>query len=362
MYNELNRLDHDGKIFSSSNWPTVKMIVNNKILSSFSPVLSLDLTEKCNYNCAFCVDKGIVRKNQSKELDWMKLQKLLREIVNRGCHAIEITGGGEPTMYSKFSEFIAFASQLGYRLGMITNGSKLFENASAINNSNFDWVRISLNSACDSTHAFFHNVNQSLFSYVIKGIEKISSKTPTGISFIVDDNNYKEIYDCIKLAENIGVKYCEFKPKLQNNKFINYENLVDGIREQLNKAQGSRVKVILTKSFKEILECTPCTPKTCNICFASYFRTLLTPSGVYTCPYLRGSNYRVNCDLNADSIIEARNSLIKSVDPVELCSNYCARYNINTLIESIKIIADNHPDIYKYLGWPIDIGEDVIWL
>jgi intein/homing endonuclease len=57
------------------------------------------------------------------------------------CHN---TGGGDPTMYKHINEIITCAYDLGYGIGLITNGVKL-SNILPVNLAKLTWLRISLN-------------------------------------------------------------------------------------------------------------------------------------------------------------------------------------------------------------------------
>ena len=123
----VNRLDHSKKIFSHTNWESTKEIICGSIKNKFSPILTLDLTEQCNYFCNYCVDRKNLNKIHAKSLEWDFLKLMLPDIRKMGCRGIEMAGGGEPTLYKHFEEFILFASKLGFRLALITNGSQLYK-------------------------------------------------------------------------------------------------------------------------------------------------------------------------------------------------------------------------------------------
>jgi len=64
---------------------------------------------------------------------------------NRGAKTVEWTGGGDPTQYEYIRNAIAFAHNLEFQQGFITNGIDLVKNV-GIHIQYLDWVRISLNS------------------------------------------------------------------------------------------------------------------------------------------------------------------------------------------------------------------------
>lgn len=80
---------------------------------------------------------------------------------------IEITGGGAPTLYTRFGDFISYAAQLNYHLVLVTNGSLLKKYETLLMASPIDWIRISLDAACPETHPRLHGIGLDMFNEIL---------------------------------------------------------------------------------------------------------------------------------------------------------------------------------------------------
>lgn len=367
MQDLFRRFDHTSKIFCKSNWQTTKDILDGTITDKVSPIMTMDLTDACNYNCEFCIDKSIVHNKTNKEINWEVLSDIIKQARNGGCRCIEISGGGEPTLYSHFREFIMLASQLKYRLALITNGSTLNKYASILRDAPFDWIRISLDSSSEKMHEVVHNTKRNYFSEVLNGIEKLVDYHTIGISFLITDDNINDIFATAKIAKKLRANYFEVKPLTQNYKStIHNDNAkISIVKEQLlltRELEDDFFKVACPSSLDYWINKQKSCSKDYSKCLVAYYRSVITPSGVYICPNHRGKNVSKHIPLNVDEIIDYRNREIDFIDPRKDCCYFCARAPINTLLCNLKNTVNYNRDIIDYLGWPVDYGEDAIWI
>lgn len=89
---------------------------------------SWEVTQKCNARCLSCniwrmqnisFSRGEILSK--KELPFSRRIRLINELSKFGCRGIEFHGG-EPTLYPKLSELIAYSSSLGMITTFATNG------------------------------------------------------------------------------------------------------------------------------------------------------------------------------------------------------------------------------------------------
>ena len=360
-----NRLKHEEKIFSKSNWLRIKEICNNNQNSMVSPILTLDLTRNCNYACRHCVDQSIVNKGEQKEIDWEILSKLLIELRTQGCDCIELTGGGEPTLYTNFSDLLKLCTNLNYKLALISNGVNLYKYKEDILNASFDWIRISLDAATEETYSIVHKCPNKNFLSLINTIKEIANHKNIGISYLILNENYHEISAATKLAKEIGAQYIEIKPLLdfKTRNVHNYESSIKKeIKCQLNKSriyEDDRFSIIYPESTVSLDKIQN---KNYNICQACYLRTLLTPSGIYPCTYFRGITLGTEIPHNKDELLYYRNVEIQKINPENECTHFCARHGINMFLKDLIQINKVNPQLFELLGWPADYGKDVLWL
>jgi len=102
--------------------------------------LQLAPTSKCNLNCGYCS----VKERDFNEIPLESLKITIDNLCSLGLKAVEITGGGEPTLYPHINELIGYCDKKGLEMGLLTNGTQLHR-VKKENLDKFSWIRISLN-------------------------------------------------------------------------------------------------------------------------------------------------------------------------------------------------------------------------
>lgn len=107
----------------------------------FNPItIHLALTDKCNLNCTFCS----VKNRKMHELDYeTDVKGVIDTYYDLGIKSVELTGGGDPTMYPYLEEAIFYIKNKGLDVSMITNGLRLNKISSQALQQ-LTWLRISL--------------------------------------------------------------------------------------------------------------------------------------------------------------------------------------------------------------------------
>lgn len=122
--------------------------------------IALAPTDYCQLSCQFCS----VKNRDMDELDLYKAKRAMYDFKMLGAKTIEFTGGGDPTMYHGINELIRFGNQLGYEMGMISNGVDLKK---VVELDKLTWLRLSLNSLDVYEDIHIPRYNGTLgFSYV----------------------------------------------------------------------------------------------------------------------------------------------------------------------------------------------------
>jgi len=207
-----------------------------------SPTLiQVDPMSYCNDNCKFCSYREetmynnsmlkLIDANQKDVTDHMGgvgkpteqgtwpewlADSLGRQMVDANIPAIEITGGGEPTLWRGFDRLVQ--SCLAYKrdVGLVTNASNLNDERAKFL-SKCVWVRTSIDAATKETHQKVHRTANQDFERRIENLRrlvayKLSQKTNCviGVSFVVQKENMHEIEQSVKLFREIGVDNIRF--------------------------------------------------------------------------------------------------------------------------------------------------------
>ena len=213
-------------------------ISNKKIVSPVN--FQIDITNKCNNKCSWCF-YDIYPLPEFSRKDYLNpnvVKDVLKDFKEVGGQSVEWTGGGEPTIYPYFLEVVEFARSLGLGQAMVTNG-KMLQGDIAEAVKDFDWVRVSLNSASAHTYKKVHG-NDS-YSRVVENIENFAdiknSECVLGASMIVNGDNYKEIPKFTLLVQSFGVDNCRLSlPQTPENEKMFYE-IWDEILDQMNESK-----------------------------------------------------------------------------------------------------------------------------
>ena len=104
-------------------------------------------------------------------------------------------------------------------------------------------------------------------------------------------------------------------------------------------------KILISISLKHLLnEKSLAQPKSYNNCPVADLRTLITPSGVYVCPYKRGDeDYKIG-DLRNNTLKEIwfskqRQEIMSKLNPKIHCRMHCIRNETNEKL--LNIISNN---------------------
>lgn len=200
-----------------------KILRNLDYLNRSMPVhLNIDLSGICNQKCVWCFFKGGIDENT----DVMRDQELRKHQINTfaildaigkhkfyGGKAITFVGGGEPLIHPEALTILLRAILSNLDVGLVTNLSMNLSNNLKIAIASCEWVRVSLDASTPETYEYIHGKDH--FHQVIENMKSIRPKT-LGISFLVHQDNYRDIRGIFKIAEEVEADYIQFKPVYQN--------------------------------------------------------------------------------------------------------------------------------------------------
>jgi len=190
----LNFLIHQGLITTEENIPPQ---FPSHAISPSLRYLELQLTRRCNLKCKHCY----LGRAQNQEIPFNKVIEIVREF--EGIQGLKILiSGGEPLLYSKFTEFNEFMKGVSIRRVLITNGT-LF-NEVDVRQLNFDEVQVSI----DGMEAS-HDILRGKGSYrkAIEGINLLrSAGMEVSIATMVTVFNIQEFPAMSKLFKKLKVR------------------------------------------------------------------------------------------------------------------------------------------------------------
>jgi wyosine [tRNA(Phe)-imidazoG37] synthetase (radical SAM superfamily) len=328
---ELREREHDfsAKLRQEATLPRLKDYIHwqrrcrtdslERGLPIFSPIsINLDLTSACNFSCPFCVDSKLV--NAGKSLTLTEAKRTVDTLSSHGLLSVILIGGGEPTLHRDFEEIVRYIQGKKLQIGIVTNGSRL-EKIEAITEGlkEKDWIRISIDAAGEEIFQDLHRPRARIaLEEILEKARKVKRRNPAvslGYSFVIVwdgveingkklRSNINEITRAVERAGEFSFDYISFKPCLVRFNESRRETLlkdvgktkereiIGQIQAHLQKARrlaGSRVKILESSNLKAMLnretDQIKRQPKRCHI---QFFRTVVTPFGIFHCPAFRG--------------------------------------------------------------------------
>ena len=196
--------------------------------------IQVDLEAWCNDNCSFCayrIDEGpnnkmleLIDAKPGKKYDDAKpigaktkqsgwdaewADELPRQMVEAGIPAIELTGGGESTLWPRFDRLLNNLGKANRDIALVTNGSNLSDKRIDLICKYCTWIRISLDASSGIIHKKVHRTTNFDFERRIENIKKLvkykSEKLIIGVSFIINHDNYGDIEASARFFSELGV-------------------------------------------------------------------------------------------------------------------------------------------------------------
>jgi wyosine [tRNA(Phe)-imidazoG37] synthetase (radical SAM superfamily) len=280
--------------------------------------INLDLTTACNYRCDHCIDWDIL--NTRHKYVEEELRSSVRLMAGRGLRSVILIGGGEPTLYPGFADFVKFLKTLGLQVAVVSNGgrgARLLDAIASMNEG--DWIRLSLDAGSNELFLAMHKpVDKKLdLDGICEWIPKLKARNPAvrvGFSFIIVwkgaersgvdvHENIHEIAMATERAKRSGFDYISLKPFLMRSPEgaevmdptaarEELDRVVRRIRTEMDKAkafddgtfsvyESTNLRVLEEGSWKDYTR----QPRVCHM---QALRQVLTPTGLYNCPAHRG--------------------------------------------------------------------------
>lgn len=327
-------------------------------------IVELDTTEACDMACPGCVsEEMMVAGNKLSSIRLMKLGEELKEMNVKG---VVLIGGGEPLAHPAIGTFMKYLGENDISIGITTNGSFVRKHMDIIAKYS-SWTRISMDAATNEMFLKLRPTKggSSKFNMIVESMKILAKnkKGKLGFSFLIRTeieglgivSNIHEIYDAAVLAKEIGCDYFEVKPSYQYRGNA-VHSLVKHAPEKMEEArtQINRLSELVSKDFSIIKAITLDASlkggqveqtKKYTSCPATELRTLITPSGVFVCPYWRGKDQFKVGDITNNNFQDIwnsnnRNKIQKWLNPSIHCTFNCLRHDSNlevfNIIEEIK--------------------------
>ena len=162
------------------------------------PVTVFNITRRCNLSCRHCYLKS-EDTGYSGELELSQIKKIITDLKKADIPVL-LLSGGEPLMHKGIFPIIEHAKNLGLRVGLSTNGTKITKKiAKQLKRIGLDYAGVSID-GLRNTHNKFRNYNGA-FDMAMKGIiNSLEAGLNTGMRFTISRANYTELLQILDLC------------------------------------------------------------------------------------------------------------------------------------------------------------------
>lgn len=315
-------------------------------------------TNYCNHKCYYCsyADKELGLRNYIDKQDQIpqeKMQNIVSDIHDIGVKAVTFSGGGEPLIYPYIIETMQNVLDFGIDLSIITNG-QLLDNERAKILAKAKWVRISFDSAKADTYSKIRNIDKGSFDKVCKNIENFSNiksqDCELGINFVINHENYDQVYAVSELVKKLGVNHIKFTARITKDLYEYHQKFKDISIKQIHDAQDkledNKFKVI--NKYEDDFEYAMVFNRCYNKCYIKEFVTVIAADcKVYFCHDKAYVETGVVGDLMKQSFKELWYSddvvnRYKLFDASKECKHHCVYDERNQLLNSFFSLNENH--------------------
>ncbi len=203
-------------------------------------------SNRCNNNCRACAYhltgyNSNETFNFKDELSFEKIVETLDCCKEMGVKAIQCTGGGSPLVHPQATNILKATIDRSLDLALVINGMALTEEQCELLGNHASWTRISVDSGTPETYEYLRQVPKKNFHKVINNIKtilKYKKDCIVGVGFVVQKDNYKEIFDAAKLFKDVGVDNFRISAAFTPEGYSYFKDFQDEAKELSLKAQS----------------------------------------------------------------------------------------------------------------------------
>jgi molybdenum cofactor biosynthesis enzyme MoaA len=228
--------------------------------------IDIKITNICNANCSFCIEKGGYSPKEKDVKDLIIATNTLNNYKN------VLILGGEPLLYPHLEEYLKGISEKNIYL--TTNGICLNEDIAAMLSKYLTAINISIHHYKEAKNAEIFDVQNYSFDNIIKAIKVFNRKNvPVRINCNLVKNildNKDDITKMMHFAEFIGANAIRFS-ELQNceDLYVDAQTIfklndnpyTQGCEQEIYNSNGFKATIKVTCGFVNRLKVLPVDPE-----------------------------------------------------------------------------------------------------
>ena len=331
----------------------------------------LVISDLCNQNCVVCSYRlegytsnelfpirdtygNAVGRNPIRMIPVEKAIAIIRECRQLGLKAIQITGGGEPTVHPDHAKIFDAVRQCKLDLGFVTNGVYLSPAAmpALVSPGAETWMRISLDAGDPGTYArvrrcpvdHWGRVWSTIRSVVTARAQVVGSPLVIGISYVLNAENYRGVAEATRMARDAGVDNIRISGIFQNAGSAYFRPFTQEAMECCNEAQAFQTPYFTVINqfpdrFKDLAQGAP----DYAFCGYQHFCTYIGADlNVYRCCGLSYSRRGLVGSLQGQSLVDLWMSPAKVENYAKFDARQCLRCPFNDKNRAIAEAVSAH--------------------
>ncbi len=191
----------------SADLETFRQVVAQR--QAYRPLLvKIKLIFGCNLKCEMC---NHWREPRERPLPMQRFQEILDDLAALGCRKVHLSGG-EPLLRPKVAELVAYASQLGLRVTLTTNGTLVDKDlARELIQSGLRGVNVSIDSPERKIHDLLRGV-EGTWKKACKAVRLFRRYAHKGkinirINTVVSPSSYASLSALPDFASQLGADF-----------------------------------------------------------------------------------------------------------------------------------------------------------
>lgn len=211
--------------------------------------VSIALTNACDLSCSYC----FAPKNPAS-LNFDQIVAWLNELDANGTIGVGF-GGGEPTLYPRFTELCSYAANhTRLSVSFTTHGHHLDDSLLNSLRGNVHFMRVSM----DGVNETYERLRHRSFAILQERIAAVRQTVPFGINYVVNADTFRDIDAAIAIAERVGASEFLILPEqpVKGRAGIT-EPIADSLRHWIKLYSGPIRLVINERSSKNMPICNP---------------------------------------------------------------------------------------------------------
>jgi MoaA/NifB/PqqE/SkfB family radical SAM enzyme len=156
--------------------------------------------------------------------------------------AIQLTGGGEPTVHPQFNEVVQAIIDRGIEFSLVSHGERFNDEMMRLL-IKATWVRISVDAGCDETYGKIRSIAPKRYHTTMANIKRFvelkketNSQVTIGTGFVVTKENWREVVMAVQQAKDNGVDNVRISAIFQSDDTEYFTDFYEEARELCKKA------------------------------------------------------------------------------------------------------------------------------